>query len=542
MRQRKRGDWSVCVYKYWVCLEHQTWEHLPDGAKQEASAMRSLWNQLVEAFEQRRTEYWDLLSPLPQIADLREKRAVLQRQLQQTDLALKVLQRRLRRRKHPQLVQLEETKSHTRRSLQEVGVALRAAQQVAAQQVRPALRHMHQRFLVETRFLAAHCPATWANKEFILNQFFAAVDRFFQKHDNPPKQRFGIPQEVHFHHRFTDGGLPIERIFGRGQRAHLEPVSLAAYDTMLPRRQREGLTRTVGTFQVGAVTLPFQTILHRPLPEDAYLKSAALVGRQVLASGYHLHHGGGHVIPARWTWALHLTVELPPQRRPVQETDKPVATLGLGCRQWDDGRVQVGILVDSAGHEEVFCLPEEILRAWQYRRDLQRHLDQLLEDTKAHLRNRACLETLPLTAQRTLAQMATLSGAGLWRLLRQLEETSADGVALEIIRRWADRSTKLRREAKGLERRYLGYRDWFYHNVTVQLCRRYQRLVIETTGLQAEAGKTGQETAMYSHLAALSCFLRFLRNAAAKTGTEIVVVATEAAPISRQSNLDAHVE
>jgi transposase len=138
--------------------------------------------------------------------------------------------------------------------------------------------------------------------------------------------------------------------------------------------------------------------------------------------------------------------------------------------------------------------------------------------------------------------MATLSGAGLWRLLRQLEETSADGVALEIIRRWADRSTKLRREAKGLERRYLGYRDWFYHNVTVQLCRRYQRLVIETTGLQAEAGKTGQETAMYSHLAALSCFLRFLRNAAAKTGTEIVVVATEAAPISLQSNLDAHVE
>jgi hypothetical protein len=526
MRQRKREDWSVCVYKYWVCLEHQTWEHLPDGAKQEASAMRLLWNQLVEAFEQRRTEYWDLLSQLPQIVDLREKRAALQRQLQQTDMALKALQRRLRRRNNPQLFQLEETKSHTRQSLQEVEAALGTAQQAAAPQVRPALRRMHQRFLAETRLLAAQSPATWANKEFVLNQFFAAMDRFFQKHDHPPKRRFGTPQEVHFHHRFTEGGVPIERIFGRGQRAHLEPVSLAAYDPGLPRHQREGLARTVGTFRVGTVTLPFQTILHRPLPEDAYLKSAALVGRQVIESGYHRHQEGGHLVPARWTWALHLTVELPPQRRPVQEADKPVATLGLGCRQRDDGRLQIGILVDSVGHEEVFCLPEEILRAWQYRRDLQRRIDRLLEDTKAQLRHRACLEKLPLTARRILTQIEKLSGAGLWRLLRLLEETRTDGVALETIRRWADRFTKLRREAKGLERRYLGYRDWFYHNLTVQLCRRYQRLVVETASLQAEGENFGQDPAPYPHFTALSGFLRFLKHAAAKTGTEIIV-ATE---------------
>ncbi|MBM4258444.1 MAG: hypothetical protein FJ147_21425 [Deltaproteobacteria bacterium] len=47
-----------------------------------------------------------------------------------------------------------------------------------------------------------------------------------------------------------------------------------------------------------------------------------------------------------------------------------------------------------------------------------------------------------------------------------------------LLRRWADNSTKLLREARGLEQRYIGYRDWSYHNLAWQLCRRYRRILV----------------------------------------------------------------
>ncbi|MGE0681475.1 MAG: hypothetical protein AB7P69_11350, partial [Candidatus Binatia bacterium] len=55
MRPRKRADWSIVVYQYWVRLEPGTWDALPERVKREAEAMRTLWNRLVDAFEQRHT-------------------------------------------------------------------------------------------------------------------------------------------------------------------------------------------------------------------------------------------------------------------------------------------------------------------------------------------------------------------------------------------------------------------------------------------------------------------------------------------------------
>ena len=59
MRQRKRADWPITVYQYWVKLEHETWMSLPEGVKQEAEAMRLLWNELADLFTRR------LATPLP---------------------------------------------------------------------------------------------------------------------------------------------------------------------------------------------------------------------------------------------------------------------------------------------------------------------------------------------------------------------------------------------------------------------------------------------------------------------------------------------
>lgn len=467
MRRRKRADWPIRVYKYSVRLEHDTWERLPAGAQREIEATRALWNQLSGAFEQRQARYREIVSQCPQGTDGQQEESM-----------------------------------------------------------RPALEQLQRSFLAETRQLTADCPATWANREFILTQFFATAGRFFKKQGRVPKPKHGAPFEVHFHHRFAGGGFPIEGIFGRSQRLRLDPVPAEAFHPALPQRQRKRLARTTGAFQVGDIVLPFQLLLHRPLPAGAYLKTAALIGRQILRDGYHQDPDGGHRIPGRWVWSLHLTLEIPPQVISASESTDSTVVFDARRQVGGEGQLRIGVLSDATGREEPLFLPEEILRSWQYKRALQRQADQLLDETKGLLQHLQCGEQLPDTAQSLLARLGTVRNTGLWRLLQVLEQANTDEAALEIVRRWADRASKIHREARGLERRYLGHRDWFYRNLAAQLCRRYRQVIVkvpdrrEFTG-NSEENQTSQEKATYRQLAAPSTLLVFLRQAAAKTGTEV---------------------
>lgn len=480
MRQRKRADWTICVYKYWVQLQHSTWEQLPEGVRREAEAMRALWNQLVETFVRYQAEYRRLTSPV---------------------------------------TQLGATQASSHRAARQVCAPAAEAQHVRAEGLRLPFSQLRRRFLNEAYCLAADCPATWANKEFILHQFLTAVTRFVKKQGGLPERRAGVPGEVHFRHRFTDGGIPVARIFGRGQRVHLDPVSPAVYDATLSQRQRKRLARTGGVFQVGDTVLSFRTILHRPLPQNAYVKAVALIGRQVMAAGYRKHCRGGSPTPARWVWSLHLTLEVPPQQVAVQSEGKPIAVLRLAC-ELQDGRLQIGTLLDATERRERLFFPQKILAAWQHRCHLQRQGDRGVGETKERLRELARTETLPLAARRAIAHIGAMRSVGLWRLLQVLEAAGATGAVMETLRNWADRSTRLYREARGLERRYLGHREWFYHILACQLCSRYRQIVVVTP--PPSAGQE-EETAAYRHLAALSHLVLFLRRAAVKTGTELIV-------------------
>jgi hypothetical protein len=464
------------VYQYWVHPDHPDWVHLPEGVKREADAMRALWNQLVDAFAARQKRYQEILS---------------------------------------------QSQTHP-------------PPPAAPQQLRSLLRQLQQSFLAEIRRITANCPATWADKELVLNQFLAAVSRFFKKQNGPPKHRAEFLAEVHFQHRFTGGGLPVERIFHQSQRVHLEPVSAEAFNPSLSQRQRKRLARTCGSFRAGDTLLSFVTILHRPLPIGAYLKTAALIGKQTARRGYHQHEAGGHVIPARWTWFLHLTLEVPPPTTTLRTEKGRTAALELSPRLWHDEHLCLGTLTDAAGREEALLLPEKILRCWRHKRNLQSQADQLLADTRRLLQHLQHSAELSPVVSSSFAHVGAMQSPGLWRLLQLLEETGATGERIEILRHWADGSTKMLREARGLERRYLGYRNWFYHNLALQLCQRYQRLAITTAELsESEFSTRGekrqlQDVAAYHHLTSPSRFLLFLQHAARKTGTEIVRVKRQA--------------
>lgn len=467
MRQRKRADWPIVVYRYHVRPTYKVWTHLPSGAKQEIAATRALWNQLVNTFEQRQARYQEIVSQCPQGTDGQQ-----------------------------------------------------------GESMRPALEQLQRSFLAETRQLTADCPATWANREFTLTQFLATVSRFFKKQGRAPKPKRGVPHEAHFHHRFAGGGFLIEGIFGRSQRLRLDPVPAEAFYPALSQRQRKRLARTTGTFQVGDIVLPFQLLLHRPLPAGAYLKTAALIGRQIMRDGYHQDPDGGHRIPGWWVWSLHLTLEIPPQVISVSESTDSTVVFDVRRQVGGEGQLRIGVLSDATGREEPLFLPEELLRSWQHKRVLQRQADQLLNETKGLLQHLQCGEQLPDTAQSLLARLGTVRDTGLWRLLQVLEQANTDEAALEIVRRWADRASKIHREARGLERRYLGHRDWFYRNLAVQLCRRYRQVIVKVPDHRefkgnSEENQTSQEKATYRQLAAPSILLAFLRQAAAKTGTEV---------------------
>src|SRR5262245_3285789 len=328
MRQRKRADWPLRVYQYWVRLEYPTWAHLPEGARQEADAMRALWNQLVDAFERRQAAYRELVPRLPQTAGPR----------------------------------------------------------AVAETVRPALQQLQKSFFAETCLLTAECSATWANREFVHNQFLAATGRFFKRQSGPPRHKLGPPQEAHFQHRFTGGGVPVARILGRSQRLHLASGPPAACTPSLPQRRRKRLARTAGTFQAGTVTLAFRTLLHRPLPVGAYLKAAALIGRQVVCGGYLRHSEGGHRTAPRWVWSLQLTLEVPPVTLPAEGPREPIAALHVQPQTYGNDQFRIGVLVDASGREEALFLPEDVLESWRYKRRLQGQADQLLAETKRRLR------------------------------------------------------------------------------------------------------------------------------------------------------------
>lgn len=476
MRRRKRTDWPIVVYRYYVRPTYETWEQLPNGAKQEIEATRALWNQLVEAFERRQVRYREIVTPTDQIRS-----------------------------------------------------------GLPATATRPALAQLQQAFLAEARRLTTQCPATWANREFVLTQFLAAISRFFKKQDRAPKPKLGIPQQVHFHHRFADGGFAVQGIFGRSKRLRLEPVSGETVHPALSQRQRKRLARTSGVFQVGDIFLPFQLLLHRPLPEDGILKAAALIGRQMVRAGFCNDANGGHFTAARWVWSLHLTVEIPPRVAPVQERNLSAIVLDLSRQVGGEGRLCIGMVADATGREEPLFLPEEILRAWQYKRQLQQRADQFLDATKGLLKEIENRKGLPATARALLARIEILREKGLWRLLQGLEKTNTDEAVLEIVRRWADHSTRITREVRGLERRYLGHRDWFYRGVAARLCQRSQQIIVKLPPrLEAQAeheeDQAPQEAMTYRHLSAPSTLLSFLLQAAAKTGANV-----EKAPLQAQS-------
>jgi hypothetical protein len=508
----------MLVYQYGIRLPGiQTWGDLPEAVRTEAAAQRTLWNALVEASARWQAQYRASLAQVAEVATHDARAAACAQVRDQALTALKAARQRLRRRTHPELERLQAEYERARTALGEAYAELKAARTTARAQLTAALKDQQKRSLAEMQQLTRTCPAHWSNAEFVLNSFLAAVGRVL-KQGGELRRKLGRPREVHFQHRFTGGGVPAARLFGRSTRVQLELP--AAHE---PNHVRP--PRTHGSFRVAGAALPFEIRLHRPLPEGAFCKAVALVGREVVGTGFRQRRDGSpRYLPARWQWSLCISLEVPPTPSTVQAPTESVAAVELGYRVWEEG-VRVGVLVDATGHTEALLLPAPLVRQWRYRRELQEEADRLLEDTKAKLRALPPDDALPEEARTLITYLATIRAGGLWRLLRLVEHTPS--ASAPLLRHWADRSTRLWHEARGVERRYLARRDTLYRTWALRICQQYRKIAIKKLPLKriAEAEEKDprlQAAAKYRQLAAVSRLLVTLKHAAAKTGTELV--------------------
>lgn len=145
------------------------------------------------------------------------------------------------------------------------------------------------------------------------------------------------------------GGASVRDVLaGRCQWLQIDPLPTTQWQTRSGcRKARTAVRIRVGTDEHRrAIWASFPMKMHRPLPEDAVIKTAAVLRRSVAR---------------RYEYELQVTLEAPSMRRqPPRST--AVAAVHVGWR-WRPEGLRVGMLVDEQGRERELLLPRSFF-AW----------------------------------------------------------------------------------------------------------------------------------------------------------------------------------
>jgi hypothetical protein len=551
MRARLR-TWPIVVYRYGVQIQDPAnpaqrlnEQRLPPAILQEADRMQALWNQLCEAFAKQQEAYRQLVGSSSAVQRVTEQLHQASAALSEARTALKQARQRLRTKRHADLQPSEDAVVRAQRAKSQLLNELNEARRISKRTHSAELRTLREHFTVTVARLARTCPIDWSNREYVKEKFRRAMRHILATGGGPPRPNVSEPKTFHFHYHFGGGGIPVVSctfaseaggdaparwILGRSRRVNIRAIPSTAFDEDLPKGQRKSLIRTQGLFRIAGLTLPLTVYLHRPLPTGSFVKNATLFGRQIHGPGYRRRGPVGEATTARWEWALLLSVEAPPSDSAHTPRPERIGALDVGYRLVGKKQLRLGVLGDSDGHIEELRLPEKILQAFRHKQALQTQKDTLLEQTKEQLRHLTWPEPLPPQAAAIRQQLTSIRFTGLSTLLRLLETHHLAGPVLELLQSWADQTTRLVRERRGLETRYLRHREWYYRNLALHICRQYSTLVIEILDLKSIASDDNppdpmlDQAAKYRRLVAPSSFLSCLEHAATKTGTRIVRV------------------
>ncbi len=539
MARKRMRDWPIVVYSYGVLPSFI--RNRPKWIEDEAFYMNCLWNDLVEISRRYREAYRTSLDEDPCLKPLALKRNELQEQIEDLTRQIKKLRQKLRTRKHPQIDDLAAKRKELQAELREVRKEYSEKKREIREEYSEIWRRMEKE--VEEKIKEYADRLFWADREVIRDRFWTAWWKAVKEGRELRFKSFGDRNSWTVTWRFQKGGLPVKDLVGRIV-DRFPPEE--AYS--LPKRKRDKKVKVVATLghkkpAERKVEVPF--IMHRPMPEDGYVKRITLVRRTVGPDGFE-------------KWFLNFTVEVPPEKYIEKpEGRKPLAVMEIGFRKMGEGEtelkmpvdggrkarvkvpteyIRVGILYDGEKTEEIY-LPEKVVAKVLASRKKQAAADRLLEDLKRDLwaffreedvidliKDRVGKEIPGLFANTTT--WGRVRKRGLLKLALALEKAGVfEDVAGEI-RAVLDEWTRMVSVAVRMRKKAFGYRDKFYENLAVRIFNEYETLVVPEIDLKRlsegeQKDRLPDKARFQRFTAALHTLVILLERRAQKTGATV---------------------
>jgi transposase len=377
------------------------------------------------------------------------------------------------------------------------------------------------------------------------------VDRFRNScsySDGPPHFHGGLTS-ICLVNRDTSGGIPIEDVLADGApKFSVVHPDMSSYDSNT-RRNRRGRV-SYGTFSVGSTKINFRTVIHRPLPKGAMVKSMKWVGTRRP--------------PDPWKWHVVISVEENPEldTTPARISTGRMAGIDLGWRSLSDtdteqDYLRIGVVHDTTGQTHELRLPMTNTGTYATRPRGDRgkkddsfesvlRLDEEIGNEVQNIKD----EIEPLLPTGYKAGLVKMRQGGLVRLLGKLREDKVAENVQAMIKTWLasnDRNSHVRNSVRD---RLCERRRHSYRNIAKWLTTNYDEIVWSNLNVKAVAEsepktKAQERSSRYRHWAAIGELKAYVQHAATNYGCRLVEEQPEdiccecGAPTKRGDRLDA---
>lgn len=390
-----------------------------------------------------------------------------------------------------------------------------------------AKKEVWVKFQNESRLIIGKSGLDWESQSEIADRFQAASKRAVKYKQTLHQSH--ILKKVMIAHRFTQGGMPVDKIFtthSRAWRIKIDPVDPSAY--LSSRRDFVRDRWTKGEFGIDHQNIiNFETIIHRQIPTSIDGKPVFI--KKILWCGtfdYNLHPQN------RWQWSIQVVCECPPVE--VNREDSIACGLDLGWRIMAEGSyIRIGMIVDSAGRTTELRLPLSETGTRSTRRSLvysqyqdfrgilklDSQIDRALNDCKTRLKE---------TVEEPPKGLNLMRQGGLRKLLRDLRENSNSATAIDRLEKWEEQDSRLRLIKANVQNRLIGRKLWLYQNLASWLTNTYRVIVwegdldLKEMAEQENKPPVLSAAAKYRQWAAISILRQCIKNATRKNGAVLL--------------------
>ena len=205
-------------------------------------------------------------------------------------------------------------------------------------------------------------------------------------------------------------------------------------------------------------------------------------------------------------WTLLITCEVPKPDFYQPIASQAACGIDIGYR-YLNGKIRVAALAGDDGYEEILELPEQIVRKWTYGYTvLHPDLDHWTNKIKEALR-KTCDSPSDDVPERAKEILENLEKASRQRLLTLLRLLPPDHPAVGPLQEWANRTTRIDREFRGLDQRTRRARNDLYRKWAYRVCQRYATVNVEALSLKemSEQEKSSKQLELAEKQRAFAC-------------------------------------